>query len=91
MLNMLFEGNAVLGFNDPNYPRKLAAAARLSGPNRYLTYGNLDLDLARNAAPLAAYGNTQIHNLFSAPIGCQAFGFYGIDLNALCIRRSPPR
>ena len=44
-------------FNDPAYQRKLAKAARLSGPERYLTYGKLDLDLARNAAPLAAFGN----------------------------------
>jgi peptide/nickel transport system substrate-binding protein len=38
-------------FKDPAYQRKLAKAARLSGPKRYLTYGDLDLDLARNAAP----------------------------------------
>ena len=39
-----------------NYPDR-AAAARLAGPQRYLTYGALDLDLARNTAPLAALGN----------------------------------
>ena len=44
-------------FKDPAYQRKLAKAARLSGPERYLTYGKLDLDLARNAAPLAAFDN----------------------------------
>jgi ABC-type oligopeptide transport system substrate-binding subunit len=36
--------------NDPAYQRRLAAAARLTGPERYLTYGKLDVDLARNAA-----------------------------------------
>ena len=38
-------------FDDPLAQRRMAAAARLSGPERYLTYGALDLDLARSAAP----------------------------------------
>jgi hypothetical protein len=78
-------------FNDPTYKRELAAAARRSGPERYLTYGNLDLDLARNGAPLAAFGNGATYDFFSARIGCPAFGFYGIDLNALCVRRNTQR
>ena len=44
-------------FDDPAYRRKLAAAARLSGPRRYLAYQKLDADLARNAAPWLAYAN----------------------------------
>jgi peptide/nickel transport system substrate-binding protein len=89
MLNAILEDDSFQPtFNDPTYERKLAAAARLSGPKRYLTYGKLDLDLARNAAPLAAFGNTSTYDFFSAQIGCQTFGFYGIDLNALCIRRT---
>jgi len=86
MLNEVLEDGYAPAFNDPTYQRKLAGAARLSGPNRYLTYGKLDLDLARNAAPLAAYGNTLNYDFFSTRIGCQTFGFYGIDLNALCVR-----
>jgi YVTN family beta-propeller protein len=73
-------------FKDPAYQRKLARAARLSGPERYLTYGKLDLDLARNAAPLAAFGNLNDNDFFSARIGCQTDGIYGIDLAALCLR-----
>jgi hypothetical protein len=69
--------------------RKLARAARLSGLKRYLTYGKLDLDLARDAAPLAAYGNATSDDLFSARIGCQTYGFYDMDIAALCLR--PPR
>jgi ABC-type transport system substrate-binding protein len=65
---------------------------RLSGPQRYLTYGALDLDLARNVAPLAAFGNISGHDFFSARIGCQTFnGIYGMDLAALCTRSSSPR
>ena len=57
MLTSILEDSGVgPTFDDPAYRRKLAGAARLSGPERYLTYGKLDLDLARNAAPLAAFG-----------------------------------
>jgi YVTN family beta-propeller protein len=73
-------------FNDPAYRHRLAAAARLTGPERYLTYGQLDLDLARNAAPLAAFDNLTEHDFYSARIGCQTFGIYGMDLAALCIK-----
>jgi YVTN family beta-propeller protein len=73
-------------FDDPRAQQQLAAAARLTGPQRYLTYGALDLDLARNAAPLAAFGNVSSHDFFSARIGCQTFGIYGMDLAALCTR-----
>ena len=88
-LNAVLEDDAIEpDFNDPTYQRKLAAAARLSGLDRYLTYGRLDLDLARKAAPLAAFGNAATYDLFSARIGCQTYGTYGIDLNALCVRRN---
>ena len=60
--------------------------ARLTGPARYLAYGKLDLDLARNAAPLIAYGNSSSQDFFSARIGCQTYGVYGVDLAALCIK-----
>jgi YVTN family beta-propeller protein len=87
MLTSILEDSSVgPTFNDPAYRRKLAMAARLSGPERYLTYGELDLDLARNAAPLAAFGNLTDNDFFSARIGCQADGVYGMDLAALCLR-----
>ncbi len=72
--------------SDPVYQRRLAAAARLTGPERYINYGALDLALARNAAPLAAFGNISTNDFFSARIGCQTYGVYGMDLAALCIR-----
>jgi YVTN family beta-propeller protein len=88
MLNTLLDGSAgIPAFNDPAYQRRLATAARASGPQRYLTYGALDLDLARNAAPLAAFGNRSSNDFFSRRIGCQTYnGIYGMDLAALCIR-----
>jgi YVTN family beta-propeller protein len=92
MLNSILEDSSVgPTFDDPAYRRKLAAAARLTGPERYVTYGQLDLDLARNAAPLLAFDNLTDHAFFSARIGCQTYGTYGMDLAALCIRRPHPR
>ena len=87
MLNSILEDSSVgPTFKDPAYQRKLANAARLSGPKRYLTYGQLDLDLARNGAPLAAFGHLSSNDFFSARIGCQTYGIHGMDLAALCVR-----
>jgi peptide/nickel transport system substrate-binding protein len=72
----------------PGYHRSLAAAARLSGPERYLAYGRLDLRLARDAAPVVAFGIPREREFFSPRIGCQKNGFrVGADLAALCIKR----
>jgi ABC-type transport system substrate-binding protein len=89
MLNQLLGTSALYPpFDASSWQRKLAATARLSGPERYLAYGKLDLDLARNAAPLLAFGNVYAHDFFSARIGCQTYGAFGfIDLVALCLRR----
>jgi YVTN family beta-propeller protein len=91
MLNQLLETSALYPtFDVPTWRHRLAAAGSLSGPERYLTYGKLDIDLARDAAPLLAFGNTYTHDLFSARIGCQAYGAFGwIDLAALCLRHAP--
>jgi YVTN family beta-propeller protein len=92
MLNSLLTDNSVgPTYDDPTYRRRLAAASRLSGPERYLTYGRLDLELARDAAPLAAFDNLTDTDFFSARIGCQTHGIYGMDLAALCIRRPHAR
>ncbi|MEA2159958.1 MAG: hypothetical protein QOD66_2338 [Solirubrobacteraceae bacterium] len=89
MLNVLLEGGTIIPtFEDPTYRSRLGAAARLTGAERYLTYSRLDADLARNAAPLVAFGNLSSPALFSARIGCLTSGVYGIDLAALCIKKS---
>ena len=85
LTSILFDSAVGPTFDDPVYRRKLANAARLSGPKRYLTYGKLDLDLARNAAPLAAFDYLTSNDFFSARIGCQTYEAYGMDLAALCI------
>jgi YVTN family beta-propeller protein len=88
MLEPLLEDRSVAPpLADPGVRRRLAAAARLSGPARYLAYGRLDIDLARREAPLLAFGNLAPQDFFSARIGCQADTPYGLDLAALCPRR----
>jgi peptide/nickel transport system substrate-binding protein len=74
------------GFDDPTYDRQLIDAERLTGPARYIAYGKIDLDLARNAAPLLAYANPSTPDFFSARIGCQTYGTYGMDIDALCVK-----
>ena len=90
MLNALLEsGTFVPTFEDPTWRRRLAAAAKLTGAERYLTYARLDADLARDAAPLVAFGNLSSPDFFSARIGCQVFEpAYGMDLGSLCIRQA---
>jgi YVTN family beta-propeller protein len=89
MLNpLLADSTWAPPFADPGDQRRLTAADKISGPQRYLNYGTLDLDLARNAAPLLAFDNLSSRDFFSARIGCQTFGVYGIDLAALCLRRN---
>jgi YVTN family beta-propeller protein len=84
---LLTSGTVIPTFDDPAYRARLAAAARLTGTKRYLTYARLDADLARHAAPWIAFGNAASHELFSARMGCQVHGVYGMDLAALCIRK----
>jgi ABC-type oligopeptide transport system substrate-binding subunit len=88
MLYVLLEqGEWFPTFVDPEWRARLAAASRLTGTARYQNYARLDVDLARDAAPLAAFGNQTGLDFFSSRIGCQVLTpFYGIDLASLCIR-----
>ena len=97
LLNHLFDGRSIRAkgnsnhsyFDDPVYNRKLAAAARLTGPRRYASYQALETDLLRNAAPAAPLVNFEQPMFFSARIGCEIYQpIYGIDLAALCLKRS---
>jgi peptide/nickel transport system substrate-binding protein len=98
ILNYLFDGRSIRAtgnsnhsyFDDPVYNRKLDAAARLTGPRRYLTYQALEADLSRNAAPAAPLVNWEEQDFFSARIGCKVYQpIYQTDLAALCIKHRP--
>jgi peptide/nickel transport system substrate-binding protein len=74
-------------FNNPAYMTKMQAAAMLSGDAREKAYGDLDIDIARNQAPLALYQNDNNRDFFSVKVGCQTYQpIYGMDLAALCVR-----
>jgi ABC-type oligopeptide transport system substrate-binding subunit len=79
--------NNVAYFNDPAYNKKMAAAARLSGAKRYATYGALDVDISKNAAPWAARSNFNDRILLSKRVGCFTFNpIYSVDIAALCLK-----
>src|SRR5215212_1764241 len=95
-INVLLYGKSITAsnnvnfsyFDDPSYNRKMEQAARLAGEERFKTYGNLDLDLAKNAAPLAAWSNSNERDFFSGRIGCQEYQtVYGMDIAGLCLRK----
>jgi len=79
--------NDISYFDEPVYNARLQAAAQLTGAERYAAYGNLDVELVRDAAPLAVIGTFNNRDFFSARIGCQTFvPPYGIDLATLCVK-----
>jgi ABC-type oligopeptide transport system substrate-binding subunit len=91
-LNSLLDGrqltipnNANLSrFNSSRYNRLLARAALLRGPSRYQTYGKLDVQLARDASPLAAYMEVNNVTIVSRRAGCLVRRH--VDLAAVCLR-----
>jgi YVTN family beta-propeller protein len=94
-LNHFFDGRSIRAkgnsnysyFNDPAYNRKLAAAAALTGQERYAAYAKLEADLLRNAAPAAPMLHRDEQEFFSARVGCEVYEpIYTIDLAALCLR-----
>jgi ABC-type transport system substrate-binding protein len=94
-LNPLFDGRRIRRvhnddtscFNSPKYNRLLAKAARLQGRTRYRFYGQLDVDLARNAAPMVAWGYEYDRTLVSKRVGCVVINGRGFDFAAACLRR----
>jgi ABC-type oligopeptide transport system substrate-binding subunit len=72
-------------FNSPVYNRKIAAAASLVGQARYRAFGALDIDLAKNAAPLASYITDNTRILVSKSTGCFAYHpVYELDIPSIC-------
>jgi ABC-type oligopeptide transport system substrate-binding subunit len=72
-------------FNSPAYNRKIAAAASLVGQARYRAFGNLDVDLAKNAAPLASYITDNTRILVSKSTGCVTYHpVFELDIPSIC-------
>lgn len=70
-------------FDAAEYNRLLRTAARLDGARRYRAYGDLDVRLARDAAPLVAVDVLNEATLVSSRIGCVPRPF---ELTALCLK-----
>jgi ABC-type oligopeptide transport system substrate-binding subunit len=74
-------------FNSPSFNRKLDAAARTGGAERYSSYGNLDVDISKNGAPWAAYSNFNTRIFVSERVGCFTTSpVYVVNLAALCLK-----
>jgi peptide/nickel transport system substrate-binding protein len=72
-------------FDSPRYRRLMAQAARLQGRARYRAYGNLSVRLARDAAPLIAWGFLNEPTLVSKHVGCIVLRPQ-LDLTAACLK-----
>jgi peptide/nickel transport system substrate-binding protein len=93
-LNVLLSGETIHDSNNNNYSyfnnkafnRKLNNAAKLFGPKRYSTYANLDAQIQKSAAPIAAWDNDNDREFISAKTGCYINQpVYGLaDLAVLC-------
>jgi ABC-type transport system substrate-binding protein len=75
-------------FSDPRYTRWIRQAGQLVGERRHEAFGELDVDVMRNAAPLAVYGVANDRHYVSARVGCyHHHPVYGWDFPALCLGR----
>ncbi len=72
-------------FNSRKYNRLLRRAAQLSGTARYREYGRLDIEIARNEAPLATYDVEDVYTFVSKRAGCLVLN-PSIDLSAVCLK-----
>ncbi len=79
--------NNVAYFNDPKYNKAMLSASRLVGNARYNTYGALDVDITKNAAPWASRATINDQIFVSARTGCFTFNpIFAFDLAAICIK-----
>jgi ABC-type transport system substrate-binding protein len=73
-------------FDEPRWTRRLDAAAALAPPRRYEVYGQLDVELARDAAPAVAYATANSVAFVSERVGCVTLTpVYGFDYGSVCL------
>jgi peptide/nickel transport system substrate-binding protein len=88
VLNILLDGRFIGEnnwgrFNSAEFNRRLRRTALLQGPARYRAYGDLDVRLAREAAPMVAVDYLNDATLVSKRLGCVTQHF---DLAAVCLK-----
>jgi len=89
VLNLLFDGRFIgatnwARFDSAGYNPLLRRAALLKGAARYRAYGELDVRLARDAAPMIAVEVLNEPTLVSRRLGCVTRPF---DLTAVCLEQ----
>ena len=65
-------------FNDPKWNKKMENAAKLVGPNRLKVYGQLDLDVMKQAAPMAVERTYNNRYIFSNKVNPKSLVYQGI-------------
>jgi peptide/nickel transport system substrate-binding protein len=88
-INLLLDSQFVGGtnlsrFESSKFDRLMRRAARLQGAERYRAYGLLDVQLARDAAPLISTGVFNEATLVSSRVGCIVLR-PTLDLTATCL------
>jgi ABC-type transport system substrate-binding protein len=85
-INILLYGPSIQAENNVNYSymnipkwnKKMASAARLVGPKRLQVYGNLDLTLMKQVAPMAVERTYNNRYFFSNRVNPKALVYQGI-------------
>ena len=96
-INILLSGNKITKtnnvnlaqFNDPKFNSEINHAALLIGSRRYSTYGKLDVDISRIAAPWASLSNSNTREFVSSKVGCYTFQpiLGAMDLATACLKK----
>ena len=77
-------------FNSPKWNKKMEAASRLVGPNRLKVYGQLDLDIMNQAAPMAIERTYNNRYLFSNRVNAKSLVYQGIyqdfSINSMALK-----
>jgi ABC-type transport system substrate-binding protein len=72
-------------FDSPKYNTLLAQASRLTGAERYRAYGELDVELSRDAAPAIPFAVINAVAFVSKRTGCVIMN-PSLDLTAVCLK-----
>ena len=79
-------GTNLARFGEPEYVQQMRRAARLRGADRRKAYAELELELARNAAPIAPFLVLNEATLLSARAGCPLLR-PALVLTTVCLKR----
>jgi ABC-type transport system substrate-binding protein len=86
LINDLFaQGGDLIGL-EPEFRRRLDAAATLVGESRFPAYAELDRELSENQLPVVPFASGTTTHFLSPRMGCEILQpVYSLDLAALCV------